>query len=79
VLPVNHTRCESPHARAAWWSSPGARLLGTVAERKVYNIVHLIYRAKNYEGNWSRSCGNENWEFDKQGLMRQWIASNFRQ
>ena len=31
-------------------SSPEARLLGSAAERKVYNIVHLIYRAKNYEG-----------------------------
>lgn len=31
-------------------NSAGARLLNSVAERKVYNIVHLIYRAKNYEG-----------------------------
>ena len=30
--------------------SAEARLLNSVAERKVYNIVHLIYRAKNYEG-----------------------------
>jgi len=25
-------------------------LLRTAVDRKVYNIVHLIYRAKNYEG-----------------------------
>jgi NTE family protein len=31
-------------------NGPEVRLLGSVAERKVYNIVHLIYRAKNYEG-----------------------------
>jgi len=27
-------------------NGPEARMLGTVAERKLYNIVHLIYRAK---------------------------------
>jgi hypothetical protein len=37
------------------------------------------YDRHDDSGNWFRSCGNENWEFDKQGLMRQWIASNFRQ
>jgi len=31
-------------------SSPEARLLGNAADRTVYNIVHLIYRAKTYEG-----------------------------
>jgi len=31
-------------------TGPEARLLNSVAERKVYNIIHLIYRAKNYEG-----------------------------
>jgi len=30
--------------------SPEAALLRNVADRKVYNIVHLIYRAKSYEG-----------------------------
>jgi NTE family protein len=29
---------------------PEAELLRPAAERKVYNIVHLIYRARNYEG-----------------------------
>jgi len=29
---------------------PEAQLLGTVADRTVYNIVHPIYRAKTYEG-----------------------------
>ena len=31
-------------------NDPETRLLGTAADRKVYNIVHLIYRAKTYEG-----------------------------
>jgi nuclear transport factor 2 (NTF2) superfamily protein len=26
-------------------------------------------------GNWFRSYGNENWEFDERGLMRRRIAS----
>src|SRR5712664_1103552 len=30
--------------------SPEAAVLRNVGDRKVYNIVHLIYRAKNYEG-----------------------------
>jgi NTE family protein len=30
--------------------SPEARLLGSAAHHSVYNIVHLIYCAKNYEG-----------------------------
>jgi NTE family protein len=29
---------------------PSAKLRGSIADRKVYNMVHLIYRAKNYEG-----------------------------
>ena len=31
-------------------NSPEAQLLCPAVDRKVYNIVHLIYRAKNYEG-----------------------------
>ena len=33
-----------------------ADLLSTAADRKVYNIVHLIYRVKNY---WGHSKGYE--------------------
>ena len=36
----------------------------TVADRKVYNIVHLIYRAPSYEGhsnNASRASMEEHW------------------
>jgi hypothetical protein len=38
-------------------NSPEAKLLGTEADRKVYNIVHLIYRAKDYE------CHSKDYEF----------------
>jgi NTE family protein len=45
---------------------PEAQLLRPAAERKVYNIVHLIYRARNYEGHskdyeFSRSSKEEHW------------------
>jgi nuclear transport factor 2 (NTF2) superfamily protein len=43
------------------------------------DAVRFAYDWHDDSGNWFRSCGNENWEFDEQGLMRQWIASNFRQ
>jgi NTE family protein len=49
-------------------SSPEARLLGTVAEHKVYNIVHLIYRAKNYEGH------SKDYEFSRLSMEEHWRA-----
>ncbi len=49
-------------------NSPEARLLGTVAERKVYNIVHLIYRAKSYEGH------SKDYEFSRLSMEEHWRA-----
>jgi NTE family protein len=49
-------------------NSPEARLLGTVAERKVYNIVHLIYRAKSYEGH------SKDYEFSRLSMQEHWQA-----
>jgi nuclear transport factor 2 (NTF2) superfamily protein len=37
--------------------------------------VRFAYEWHDDSGNWFRSYGNENWEFDKQGLMRRRIAS----
>lgn len=37
--------------------------------------VRFAYEWRDDSGNWFRSYGNENWEFDKQGLMRRRIAS----
>jgi uncharacterized protein len=37
--------------------------------------VRFAYEWHDAEGNWFRSYGNENWEFDEQGLMRRRIAS----
>src|SRR5271163_3274688 len=37
--------------------------------------VRFAYECHDDSGNWFRSYGNENWEFDDEGLMRQRIAS----
>jgi uncharacterized protein len=37
--------------------------------------VRFVYESHDGDGRWFRSCGNENWEFDEHGLMRQRHAS----
>jgi nuclear transport factor 2 (NTF2) superfamily protein len=37
--------------------------------------VRFAYEWHDDSGNWFRSYGNENWEFDERGLMRHRIAS----
>ncbi|SIS42110.1 DUF1348 family protein [Neptunomonas antarctica] len=37
--------------------------------------VRFAYEWSDAEGNWFRSYGNENWEFDEQGLMQNRHAS----
>jgi len=37
--------------------------------------VRFAYESQDAQGRWSRSYGNENWEFDGHGLMRLRIAS----
>ena len=37
--------------------------------------VRFAYEWRDAEGNWFRAYGNENWEFDEDGLMRLRIAS----
>ncbi len=37
--------------------------------------VRFAYEWHDDSGNWFRSYGNENWEFDAEGLMRQRFAS----
>lgn len=49
-------------------NSPEARLLGTVADRKVFNIVHLIYNARHYEGH------SKDYEFSRASMEEHWRA-----
>jgi nuclear transport factor 2 (NTF2) superfamily protein len=37
--------------------------------------VRFAYEWRDDTGNWHRSYGNENWEFDEHGLMRHRVAS----
>ena len=37
--------------------------------------VRFAYEWRDDSGQWYRSYGNENWEFDEEGLMRRRIAS----
>jgi NTE family protein len=48
--------------------SPEAKLLSSVADCKVYNIVHLIYRAKKYEGH------SKDYEFSRLSMEEHWRA-----
>lgn len=43
-------------------------MLSTVAEHKVYNIIHLIYRAKRYEGQ------SKDYEFSRLSMEDHWRA-----
>lgn len=49
-------------------SSPEARLLGTVADRKAFSIVHLIYRARNFEEH------SKDYEFSRVSMEEHWRA-----
>ena len=49
-------------------NSPEARLLIPASQRRVYNIVHLIYRARNYEGH------SKDYEFSRLSMQEHWRA-----
>jgi NTE family protein len=49
-------------------NTPEAKLLATAADRKVFNIVHLIYRARNYEGH------SKDYEFSRASMEEHWRA-----
>jgi len=48
--------------------SEEAKLLSSVADHKVYNIVHLIYRSKHYEGH------SKDYEFSRLTMQEHWQA-----
>jgi NTE family protein len=48
--------------------SEDTRLLRSVANHKVYNIVHLIYRSKHYEGH------SKDYEFSRLTMEEHWRA-----
>ena len=54
----------SPDLRA----SEEARMLSSVADEKVYSLVHLIYRSKHYEGH------SKDYEFSRLSMEEHWRA-----
>jgi NTE family protein len=49
-------------------TGPEAQLLQPVGDHKVYNIVHLIYRAENFEGH------SKDYEFSRASMQEHWRA-----
>ena len=77
-------RAEFLHGRAAieafltrkWQRELDYRLIKELwAFRDNRIAVRFAYEWRDDSGTWFRSYGNENWEFDEQGLMRRRIAS----
>lgn len=59
-----------------WATEHEYRLIKEVwAFRENRIAVRFAYEWKNETGQWYRAYGNENWEFDENGLMRLRIAS----
>jgi NTE family protein len=48
--------------------APRAEALATEADDKVYNIIHLIYHARNYEGS------SKDYEFSRRTMEEHWAA-----
>jgi NTE family protein len=49
-------------------NGPDSAYLRQLAEHKVWNLVHLIYRAKNYEGD------SKDYEFSRLSMVEHWHA-----
>jgi NTE family protein len=49
-------------------NGPDAQLLQPLGDHKVYNIVHLIYRAKSYEGQ------SKDYDFSRASMEEHWRA-----
>jgi NTE family protein len=48
--------------------TPEAELLAAEADEKVYNLIQLIYRAKNYEGT------SKDYEFSRRTMEEHWMS-----
>jgi NTE family protein len=49
-------------------NGPEAQLLRSVGDHKAYNIVHLIYRTRNYEGH------SKDYDFSRASMREHWRA-----
>ena len=83
-MPQWRNRAEFVTGRAAivefltrkWASELDYRLIKELWAFTAHRIaVRFAYEWHDARGAWFRSYGNENWDFDEQGLMRRRIAS----
>ena len=51
-----------------FFDNEDGRLLRSVADRRVYQIVHLIYRSRKYEGQ------SKDYEFSRASMNDHWTA-----
>jgi NTE family protein len=51
--------------------SDEAKILNSAADHKVYNIVHLIYRSKHYEGH------SKDYQFSRLAMEEHWLAGYY--
>lgn len=59
-----------------WAKEQDYRLIKEVwAFHEARIAVRFAYEWRDHAGNWFRSYGNENWEFDDSGLMQRRMAS----
>ena len=59
-----------------WQTENGYRLIKEIWAHGDSRIaVRFCYEYHDADGNWFRAHGNENWEFDEDGLMQRRIAS----
>lgn len=59
-----------------WEREKEYRLIKELWATEAHRIaVRFAYEWQDASGNWTRSYGNENWEFDAQGLMTRRFAS----
>jgi NTE family protein len=50
------------------FASEEARMLSSIADQKVYSLVHLIYRSRHYEGH------SKDYEFSRLSMKEHWRA-----
>ena len=59
-----------PKLPSSLTNTPEAKLLSSLAERNSYNIIHLIYRAQNYEGD------SKDYEFSRRSMQEHWRSGH---
>ena len=74
-FPVGRTQVQA-FSQRKWAREMDYRLIKELWAHDGHRIaVRFAYECRDDAGNWTRSYGNENWEFNEQGLMQVRHAS----